>query len=786
MSLKAQGKRPEIVDLTASKRLSVLQPNMGPRKLVIKNLRTSQDTRAVDDYYARTWSELDAALTSIFAQKEPREPYERLYRGVENICRKGEAARLSDMLTSRFEKHLAGEVLESMKREDSWAAEDDVATLATVLRHWKIWSTQLRSIRSAFSYLDRSYLLTIRAKESEQINDMGIRKFKQAVFGTRRTPEEDSLGAKIIASMCQLVEYDRRGDGRFDAALLKETIAMLHVLNVYGRSFEPRFLAESHSFLEDFAKERSENYSLKDYITSCQQLLGREKLRSDTYNFDSTTKRQLLGDAHAVLIDGYSSKLLNGGSIAKLLDDNDVASMKSLYELLRLSSLQKRLKEPWVEYIQETGKAIVGDAARSAEMVMRLLLLRRSLDVMIRDAFDGDEDFTYGLRESFRIFINNRASASAWNTGTSKVGEMIAKHIDSLLRTGLKGLPPALLSDHKDRAAAELSGVASTGDEDAELDRQLDNVIELFRFIDGKDVFEAFYKKDLARRLLLGKSADNAVEQSMLSKLKSECGSSFTHNLEQMFKDQETSKQVLTAFQTSRQEAGRGRVATELHVNILSEAAWPSYPDMQVLLPKEVLNRIVEFENYYKGRYSGRKLTWKPYLSHCVIKARFNRGPKELQVSGLQGVVLMLFTDAEEQGKEVLSYEDVSQASGLKGGDLKRTLQSLACGRARVLTKHPKGREVTETDTFSVNKAFTDPKFKVKINQVQLSETKEENKATHERVVADRQFETQAAIVRIMKSRKSMTHALLVAEVINQTKSRGAMDPQQIKQNIEK
>lgn len=36
----------------------------------------------------------------------------------------------------------------------------------------------------------------------------------------------------------------------------------------------------------------------------------------------------------------------------------------------------------------------------------------------------------------------------------------------------------------------------------------------------GKDVFEAFYKKDLAKRLLLGKSASVDAEKSMLSKLK--------------------------------------------------------------------------------------------------------------------------------------------------------------------------------------------------------------------------------------------------------------------------
>jgi len=39
-------------------------------------------------------------------------------------------------------------------------------------------------------------------------------------------------------------------------------------------------------------------------------------------------------------------------------------------------------------------------------------------------------------------------------------------------------------------------------------------------FLPGKDVFEAFYKKDLAKRLLLSKSASVDAEKLMLSKLK--------------------------------------------------------------------------------------------------------------------------------------------------------------------------------------------------------------------------------------------------------------------------
>lgn len=48
----------------------------------------------------------------------------------------------------------------------------------------------------------------------------------------------------------------------------------------------------------------------------------------------------------------------------------------------------------------------------------------------------------------------------------------------------------------------------------------MDKVLVIFRFINGKDVFEAFYKNHLGRRLLYGKSASLDLEKSMLSKLK--------------------------------------------------------------------------------------------------------------------------------------------------------------------------------------------------------------------------------------------------------------------------
>jgi cullin-4 len=243
---------------------------------------------------------------------------------------------------------------------------------------------------------------------------------------------------------------------------------------------------------------------------------------------------------------------------------------------------------------------------------------------------------------------------------------------------------------------------------------------------------------------------------------------------------------------TGRADEGRGH-EIDLTVNILSAAAWPTFPEVRVQLPREVLDPINRFDAYYKSKHTGRRLTWMHNMAHCVLRARFDRGVKELLVSAPQAAVLMLFNEVEPDDENsndpaagVLTCEQISQATGLQGAELERTLQSLACGKARVLTKHPKSRDVKWSDTFRVNRGFTDPRFRVKINQIQLRETRDENRATHQRVAADRQFETQAAIVRIMKSRKTMTHAQLVAEVINQTKKRGAVDAAEIKANIDK
>ena len=57
----------------------------------------------------------------------------------------------------------------------------------------------------------------------------------------------------------------------------------------------------------------------------------------------------------------------------------------------------------------------------------------------------------------------------------------------------------------------------------------------IFKYIEDKDVFQKFYSKMLAQRLIHSSSASDDAEASMISKLKDACGYEYTAKLQRMF-----------------------------------------------------------------------------------------------------------------------------------------------------------------------------------------------------------------------------------------------------------
>lgn len=141
-----------------------------------------------------------------------------------------------------------------------------------------------------------------------------------------------------------------------------------------------------------------------------------------------------------------------------------------------------------------------------------------------------------------------------------------------------------------------------------------------------------------------------------------ECGSSFTHNLESMFRDMDVARDEMASYNSIQTER-KHRLSVDLQVSVLSSASWPSYPDVPVRIPSVVNTAIHDFQKYYDMKHKGRKLSWKHQLAHCQLRGRFPKGNKELVVSSFQAIVLLLFNDVPEG--ETLGYRQIQEATEL-------------------------------------------------------------------------------------------------------------------------
>jgi len=309
----------------------------------------------------------------------------------------------------------------------------------------------------------------------------------------------------------------------------------------------------------------------------------------------------------------------------------------------------------------------------------------------------------------------------------------------------------------------------------------LDKVMMLFRYLQEKDVFEKYYKQHLAKRLLSGKTVSDDAERSLIVKLKTECGYQFTSKLEGMFTDMKTSQDTMQGFYAS--QAGDIGDGPTLAVQVLTTGSWPTQPIATCNLPAEIFGVCEKFKNYYLGTHTGRRLSWQTNMGTADLKATFGRNQKhELNVSTYQMCILMLFNSAER-----LSCKEIEQATEIPTSDLKRCLQSLACVKGKnVLCKDPMSKDIAEDDAFFVNDKFSSKFVKVKIGTVVAQkESEPEKQETRQRVEEDRKPQIEAAIVRIMKSRRVLDHNNIVAEVTKQLQARFLPNPVVIKKRIE-
>lgn len=125
---------------SSSPRQNSFSPQTGPKKLVVKNLRTGPRLNQ-DSYFEKVWARLDSALTAIFDGQKPDVSLEELYKGAENVCRQGRAAVLARKLQDRCREYVSGKLRQALATRAEDGSNIDV--LRAVVDAWSLWNSKL-------------------------------------------------------------------------------------------------------------------------------------------------------------------------------------------------------------------------------------------------------------------------------------------------------------------------------------------------------------------------------------------------------------------------------------------------------------------------------------------------------------------------------------------------------------------------------------------------------------------------------------------------------------------
>ena len=733
--------------------------NAGRAKFVIQPFKHNQQ---MDEEYAnKTWQTLHNAIHEIHKQNASGLSFEELYRNAYNMVLHKFGDKLYQGLSDTITAHLRT-VAEHVQ------TANDTEFLSELKDKWDKHKISSIMIRDILMYMDRTYVV---AQKKVAVYERGLHIFRDEVVTLTLTLTTDPdpnpnpnpnqvvrnprVKDRLLEMLLNLVARERAGE-MIPRGLIKTITGMLFELGqeVYSKDFEQPFLQRSADFYKIESNEYLAQNSAPDYMKKAERRLLEEEDRVSHY-LDARTEPKIKEVAERELVARHMRQLAemkNSGCVV-MLEDNKVEDLARMYKLFKRvtqpTSGLAVIREIMTAHVKTRGTELVQEEEHKGDPVLYvqgLLTLRDKYQQVIEQAFENDKQFTNALNQAFEHFINLNQHSP----------EYISLFVDDQLRKGMKG----------------------TSEE--EVEQTLDKVVMLFRYLQEKDVFEKYYKQHLAKRLLGGRSVSDDAERSMIAKLKHECGYQFTSKLEGMFMDMKVSNDTQESFRLAL--GGSSKVdGIELAVNVLTTGFWPTQVGAKCTLPPQIARCCEVFKETYLKMHSGRRLTWQTNMGTADLKAVFKSRKHEINVSTYQMCVLLLFNESD-----TLTYTQIAEATEIPVADLKRALQSVACAKFKILRKEPAGRDVDDSDTFSFNEEFSAKQLRFKVGTVAAQKENEaEKQETRQKVDEDRKPQIEAAIVRIMKSRKEMEHNALIAEVTTQLTSRFLPHPNVIKKRIE-
>uniref|UniRef100_A0A8C3TDM9 Cullin 2 n=1 Tax=Chelydra serpentina TaxID=8475 RepID=A0A8C3TDM9_CHESE len=626
--------------------------------------------------------------------------------------------------------------------------ESEEQVLVMYHRYWEEYSKGADYMDCLYRYLNTQFIKKNKLTEADLQYGYGgvdisepLMEIGELALDMWRKLMIEPLQAILIRMLLREIKNDRCGEDPNQKVIHGVINSFVHVeqykkkfpLKFYQEIFECPFLNETGEYYKQEASNLLQESNCSQYMEKVLGRLKDEEMRCRKYLHPSSYGKVIHECQQRMVADHLQFLHAECHNIIRQEKRSDMANM---YTLLRaVSSGLPHMIQELQNHIHDEGLRATSNLSQEnmpTQFVESVLEVHSKFVQLINTVLNGDQHFMSAL-------------------------DKLAKYCDNLLKKSAKGMT------------------------ENEVEDKLTSFITVFKYIDDKDVFQKFYARMLAKRLIHGLSMSMDSEEAMINKLKQACGYEFTSKLHRMYTDMSVSADLNNKFNNFiKNQDAIIDLGISFQIYVLQAGAWPltQAPSSTFAIPQELEKSVQMFELFYSQHFSGRKLTWLHYLCTGEVKMNYLCKPYVAMVTTYQMAVLLAFNNSE-----TVSYKELQDSTQMNEKELTKTIKSLLDVK---MINHDLDKEDIEAEsTFSLNMNFSSKRTKFKITTSMQKDTPQEMEQTRSAVDEDRKMYLQAAIVRIMKARKVLRHNALIQEVISQSRARFNPSISMIKKCIE-
>jgi len=655
-------------------------------------------------------------------------------------------------------------------------------------KNWTEYNQGSAYLNSLYGYLNSQFIKKAKYSEADlNYGNFGIELSEQMLeigelaLETWKKFMTEPLRDRLVGLLLSEIQEDRCGKSVQENVIhsvvhsfvLAEQYKKKNPLALYENMFEEKLLQDTGDYYRVEANKLLESMNCSDYMEKVLSRIDEESYRARKFLHPSSYEKVLHVCQQRMIADHLQRLHEVCPEFVRTEKRKDLSNM---YKLLKpiaggLDTLVTEVEEHIKEVGQENLQSVLKSENVPTQFVEVMLNVHNKYHEMILTTFQGDLQFMGALDKACASVINWRPNQKT----ICRSPELLAKFCDNLLKKSAKGMS------------------------ETEVDDRLASSITIFKYLDDKDVYQKYYSRMLARRLINAQSQSMDAEEGMINRLKQACGYEFTNKLHRMFTDMNISEDLNTKFtqylSNSTADSDKDceewsnatseqRLGINFSVLVLTAGSWPFHQaNLPTLtIPQELVKSVQKFEGFYSSNFSGRKLTWMHHLCTVEVKVNYLKKPYIITMGTLQMALLMPFNQCD-----VVSFTDLVAATTLSAKEAQKQLQSLVESKLLLLSESSSGEpaEIDETSAFKLNLNYQSKRTKFKITAAVTKETPQETEQAQTAIDEDRKLYLQAAIVRIMKARKVLKHNLLIQEVISQSRARFAPSIPMIKKCIE-